>query len=91
MLSFLKENLNVIVIALCVATMVSQCSTCSRVANTATVVEEQRKVTDSLMITYSNQVTATNEYMKNLETKVDSAIYGGANKKPASNYIVIRK
>ncbi len=91
MLNTLKEYMHVIVIALCIATMVSQCTTCSRVATVGTQVEEQQHRTDSLMIIYSNQSTATLEYMKGLETKVDSAIYGGANKKPQQNYIVIKK
>lgn len=91
MLQTIKDNLAIIVIALCLATMVSQCSTCTRVAAVGAKVEEQQDRTDSLMIVWSNQQTAQVAAAERIEKKIDSAMYGGANKKPQANYIVIKK
>lgn len=91
MLENIKANLPLIAIFFCLSTMLSQCTTCNRVSTAVTVVEGQKKFTDSLMIEYSNQVKANGEAMKKIETKIDSAMYGGANKKSQTSYIVIKK
>ena len=88
MLEKIKEHLSLITIFFCLSTMLSQCTTCTRVSSS---VESQRKFTDSLMIEYSYQVKANGESMKKIETKIDSAMYGGANKKSQTSYIVIKK
>ena len=71
--------------------MFSQCTTCSRVSNAVTAVEAQKKLTDSIMIVHSSQVKENTESLKKVETKIDSAMYGGFNKKSQPNLIVIRK
>jgi hypothetical protein len=91
MLEKIKEHLSLITIFFCLSTMLSQCTTCTRVSNAVSSVESQRKFTDSLMIEYSYQVKANGESMKKIETKIDSAMYGGANKKSQTSYIVIKK
>lgn len=91
MLEKIKENVAIIAIIICLATMLSQCTTCSRVSNAVTAVETQKKLTDSIMIVYSSQVKENTESLKKVETKIDSAMYGGFNKKSQPNLIVIRK
>ncbi len=91
MIQKIKENIAIIAIAACLATMVSQCTTCARVANVGSSIEDQRHITDSLMIEYSNQVKNQVTNTERLEKKIDSAMYGGINKKPQQNYIVIKK
>ncbi len=91
MLQALKDHLGIIVIVICLATMVSQCSTCTRVAAVNTVIEDQRKLDDSLKIEFSNQIKIQNTATERIEKKIDSAMYGGVNKKPQPNYIVIKK
>lgn len=91
MLEKIKGNLPLIAIFFCLSTMLSQCTTCTRVSNAVSAVEGQKKFTDSLMIEYSYQVKANGETMKKIETKIDSAMYGGVNKKSQPSYIVIKK
>ena len=91
MLEKLKENVVIITIILSLSTMISQCNTCTRVSNAVSAVESQKKLTDSLMIVFSSQVKDNTEYMKKIETKIDSAMYGGVNKKSQPNFIVIKK
>lgn len=91
MLEKIKENLAIIAIVICLSTMLSQCTTCTRVSNAVTMVESQKKLTDSLMIVFSSQVKDNTESMKKIENKIDSAMYGGANKKSQTSYIVIKK
>ena len=91
MLEKLKENVVIITIILSLSTMISQCTTCTRVSNAVSAVESQKKLTDSLMIVFSSQVKDNTEYMKKIETKIDSAMYGGVNKKSQPNFIVIKK
>ena len=91
MLEKIKQNLPLIAICFSLATLFSQCSTCSRVSNAVSAVESQKKFNDSLMIEYSYQVKTYGESMKKIEAKIDSAMYGGANKKSQANYIVIKK
>ena len=91
MLEKLKENVVIITIILSLSTMKSQCNTCTRVSKAVSAVESQKKLTDSLMIVFSSQVKDNTEYMKKIETKIDSAMYGGVNKKSQPNFIVIKK
>ncbi len=91
MLAKLKENIAIIAIVLSLSTMMSQCTTCTRVSNAVTAVESQKKLTDSLMIVFSSQVKDNTESMKKIETKIDSAMYGGMNKKSQPSFIVIKK
>ena len=43
------------------------------------------------MIVHSSQVKENTESLKKVETKIESAMYGGFNKKSQPNLIVIRK
>lgn len=91
MLEKIKENIAIIAMVICLATMLSQCTTCTRVSNAVSAVEEQKKLTDSIMIVFSSQVKENTESLKKVETKIDSAMYGGFNKKSQPNFIVIKK
>lgn len=91
MLEKIKEHLSLITIIFCLSTMLSQCTTCTRVSNAVSEVESQRRFTDSLMIEYSYQVKSNGESMKKIENKIDSAMYGGATKKSQTSYIVIKR
>lgn len=87
----LKENLAIIAIIICLVTMVSQCSTCTRVSSVSSSVEAQKKLMDSVLIENSNTIKAHTASVQKIESKIDSAMYGGVTKKAQPNYIVIRK